>query len=145
MRTIIQDFPRIYGEAVNGSVFGQPNGSIARPPQGIPSSITLSGTGKLTYVETSGDQAIYTLSGVDVSVVFPSGYYYIDWIVLNAGEDVVAMYSGTGVDLPSPVNGNSANLPGDGDSLTLKVSAYVRNSAVPIATDSITITAEVSS
>lgn len=32
MKTVIQKIGPLYGEAINGSVFGQPNGSVAVPP-----------------------------------------------------------------------------------------------------------------
>lgn len=119
MKTIIQDFPTIYGEIVNGSVFGQPNGSIARPPQNAPASVTVTGdSGTLTFSRNipGGSLVAYTIAGVTVSIV--TGVYVIgEYVVKNADEDTVATGGYPGTELRGP----GTEKPTDGDSLTLTV------------------------
>lgn len=50
MRTIIQTIGPLYGEIVNGSVFGQPNGSVAVQPSGPSNPNTLTITNKPGYI-----------------------------------------------------------------------------------------------
>lgn len=50
MRTIIQTIGPLYGEIVNGSVFGQPNGSVAVQPSGPNNPNTLAITNKPGYI-----------------------------------------------------------------------------------------------
>lgn len=50
MRTIIQTIGPLYGEVVNGSVFGQPNGSVAVQPSGPSNPNTLKITNKPGYI-----------------------------------------------------------------------------------------------
>lgn len=50
MKTIIQTIGPLQGEVVNGSVFGQPNGSVAVQPSGPTSPNTLTITNKPGYI-----------------------------------------------------------------------------------------------
>lgn len=66
MRTIIQTIGPLYGEVVNGSVFGQPNGSVAVQPSGPSNPNTLTITNKPGYivgVPTTGGK--YTITFCD--------------------------------------------------------------------------------
>lgn len=56
MKTIIQTIGPLYGEVVNGSVFGQPNGSEAIPTT---SSIVLSVSSDAAYVKYAVDSLGY--------------------------------------------------------------------------------------
>lgn len=122
MKTIIQDFPTIYGEIVNGSVYGQPNGSIARPPQNIPSSIVLSGNAKVTYtgVPQSGFCA-YDLSDMLTTIVAPAGFNSLDVVVKNSSNATVgsATLSQHASTATIPIIGQAANKPTNGDALTV--------------------------
>ena len=55
-RTIIQPIGPLYGEAVNGTVFGRPNGSIYVPPTNL---IEIVGaTGYITNVNSGGEKRV---------------------------------------------------------------------------------------
>ena len=136
MRTIIQDFPTIYGEIVNGSVYGQPNGSIARPPQNIPASITLSGNAKVTYtgVPQSGFCA-YDITDMIVDKVTPSGFNSLDVVVKNSSNATVgaATLSEHASTTTIYIIGQAANKPTNGDPLTVTITMN-GNDGNPIAT-----------
>lgn len=53
-RTIIQPIGPLYGEAVNGTVFGRPNGSIF-----VPSSNTITLTLLREYITNNASNAVY--------------------------------------------------------------------------------------
>lgn len=52
MKTVIQKIGPLYGEAVNGSVFGQPNGSVAVPPYNA--LVLLSANNNNAYIKKNG-------------------------------------------------------------------------------------------
>lgn len=136
MKTIIQDFPTIYGEIVNGSVYGQPNGSIARPPQNIPSSVSLSGNAKLANTGTpQAGFTAYDLTDILVDIVAPSGFNSLDVVVKNASNVTVcsATLSQHASTTTIPLIGQTANKPSNGDPLTVTITMNDGNGA-PIAT-----------
>lgn len=146
MRTIVQDFPTIYGEAVNGSVFGQPNGSIARPPQNIAASIILSGTVVLTYTGLIGTTtAKYDLTGLGIAITVDS-YARLILRVKDSSNNVIAsgqINSSTPVpETWHSITGIVGNKPTDGDSVSVTVE-LVDSDARTIASHMITGTAEV--
>lgn len=57
MRTIIQHIGPLYGEANKGTVFGQPNGSIAIV-NGIDKSVVINEIWKIAFVETVSGKAV---------------------------------------------------------------------------------------
>lgn len=141
MKTIIQTIGPLYGEVVNGSVFGQPNGSEARPAPNTSASVTISGvSGKLTFVENIPGGALvrYTLGGVSVVInsAVPVKTFYV---VKNASDETVA--TGT----PANMQGPGAKKPTDGDSLTLFVELRDDYNNVIATSSNLTITAEVPS
>ena len=141
MKTIIQTIGPIYGEVVNGSVFGQPNGSEARPAPNTAASVTVSGTSaKLTFTGNlpGGALVAYTLSGTSVSInsAVPVRTFYV---VKNAGDTTVA--TGT----PADMKGPGTAKPTDGDSLTLFVELRDDYNSVIATSSNLTITAEVPS
>ena len=143
MKTIIQTIGPLYGEVVNGSVFGQPNGSEARPPQNVPAEIILSGdSGTLTHQRTSGTTAWYEVSGVDMSILdAASKIVRINAIFKNASDQIVAAYSNY---LPASLviaQGLAANIPDDGDTLTLVVTGYDSYGNKISTSNTLTITA----
>lgn len=72
MKTIIQTIGPLYGEVVNGSVFGQPNGSVAVQPSGPSNPNTLTITNKPGYiigVPTSSGKYTVTFCDSDGTVV----------------------------------------------------------------------------
>lgn len=72
MKTIIQTIGPLYGEVVNGSVFGQPNGSVAVQPSGPSNPNTLTITNKPGYivgVPTSSGKYTITFCDSDGVVV----------------------------------------------------------------------------
>lgn len=72
MKTIIQTIGPLYGEVVNGSVFGQPNGSIAVQPGGPTNPNTLTITNKPGYivgVPTSSGKYTITFCDAEGAVV----------------------------------------------------------------------------
>lgn len=145
MRTIIQSFPTIYGEAVNGSVLGQPNGSIARPPQNTPATITLSGTVKVIYtgVLTPATNLSYVVSGLVVDSEFTAPH--LEVVATNAADATVCIsnWNLPGAYPPQYISsGPSANKPTDGDALTVTVN-FVDDNGVTFATGTIAATAEV--
>lgn len=139
MKTIIQDFPTIYGEIVNGSVYGQPNGSIARPPQGAPATVTISGaSGTLTFSRNipGGSLVEYTIAGVTVNIV--SGVYVrAEYLVKDSNNDTVATGGYPGTTLRGP----GTEKPTDGDSLTLTVSIKDADGVVLATSSALTIAA----
>lgn len=149
MKTIIQDYPTIYGEAVNGSVYGQPNGSIARPPQNVAGSITLSGdTVTVTYTgkfpALSPEIAFYTVGGLTVSNSVTS-YAYVSITVDDSGDNRVggqtANYPASIP--PMEITGPYANKPSNGDTLSIKVKAYDQDNNLIVESSAISATAVV--
>jgi hypothetical protein len=51
VRTIIQTIGPLYGEIVNGTVFGQPNGDIARPSPNVPTALVVETVTGTEYVK----------------------------------------------------------------------------------------------
>lgn len=152
MRTIIQDFPTIYGEALNGSVYGQPNGSIARPPQNAAGTITLSGdTVTVTYTgkfpTLSPEFAFYTVEGLTGSVNVAS-YSYLMVCVFNSTDTVIATHQinyGDEITLNSAgFFGPYADKPTNGDTLTVKVIAYDQDNNVIVSSEAVSASAVVS-
>lgn len=151
MKTIIQDFPTIYGEALNGSVHGQPNGSIARPPQNAAGTITLSGdTVTVTYTDKfpilSPTFAIYTVEGLTGSVNVAS-YSYLMVCVFNSSDTVIAAHQvnfGAEITFDSTgFFGPYANKPTNGDALTVKVIAYDQDNNVIVSSAAVSASAVV--
>lgn len=122
MKTIIQTIGPLYGDVVNGSVFGQPNGSIARPVPNSTPSITIAGdSGKLTLASSTVAFAKYDLSGVTFTFVNSDLIANNNVIIRNASEQTVAR----GVyPFDSKLAGAAANTPADGDALTIIVELY---------------------
>lgn len=149
MKTIIQDFPTIYGETINGSVYGQPNGSIARPPQNVAGSITLSGdtvtvtyTGKFPAI--SPEVAFYAVGGLTVSNSVTS-YAYVAITVDDSGDNRVG---GQTANYPAAVPsaelaGPYANKPTNGDTLSIKVAVYDQDNNLIVESSAISATAVV--
>ena len=125
MKTIIQSFPTIYGETLNGSVYGQPNGSIARPPQNVATAIVIAGdSGTLTLEVTIASNAIYVLNGVTAAFVNPGSIYETKAIVTNGDGDVVARGKFWDNDTVIRINGPASETPTDGDALSVVFTAY---------------------
>lgn len=143
MKTIIQTIGPLYGEVVNGSVFGQPNGSEARPPPNVPVEITLSGdSGTLTYKATTGTAARYEFGGVGMSIVDMAGVIVrINATVKNANDEIVAAYSNYLPAFLEVAQGLAANIPDDGDELTLVVTGYDAYSNKVATSEALTIAA----
>lgn len=144
MRTIIQTLPTIYGEAINGSVYGQPNGSIARPPQNVPLSVNLSGTVELIFDHSTVTPAVayYDWAGLTVEINIPAAPAYLMVYFYNASNQLVAngrLRTG-GI-----ISGQLANKPANGDALTVKVAAMDINDNVIVTSSAIAATAVVSS
>lgn len=153
MKTIIQAFPTIYGEAVNGSVLGQPNGSIARPPQNTAGTVTLSGdtvtvtyTGKFPMI--SPEFAFYAVAGLTGSVSIAS-YAYLMVTVYNSTDTVIAVHQ---INFGEEITINStgflgpyADKPTNGDALTIKVIAYDQDNNVIVSSEAVSATAVVGS
>lgn len=147
MRTIIQTIGPLYGEVVNGSVFGQPNGSVARPPQNAAVTAVISGTnGKLTKTTISGGQiAKYTLSGVSLDVSDYSGVEIVKTVIKNAADTVIATGGGhvPAYTFSDAVQGPANLIPTDGDSLTMTVELRDVYGNVLVTSNALTITAVV--
>lgn len=143
MKTIIQKLPTIYGEAINGSVLGQPNGSIARPPQNVPLSVTLSGSPELifNYSTVTPAVAYYDWADLIADVNIPS-YAYLMVYFYNASNQLVA----TGRFIEGLIiSGQLVNKPADEDALTVKVTAIDSDDNVIVTSDAIAAVAVVSS
>jgi hypothetical protein len=141
VRTIIQTIGPLYGEIVNGTVFGQPNGSEARPIPNVAPSVTLSGdSGKLALVSSSAYFSKYTISGVTFDFVNAELIANNNAIVRNASNQTVAR--GVYPFQSNPV-GDVANTPTNGDSLTLVVELYDERGNVIGTSNALTITAVV--
>lgn len=152
MKTIIQDFPTIYGEALNGSVYGQPNGSIARPPQNITGSITLSGdTVTVTYTgkfpTLSPQFAYYTVGGLTGSVNVAS-YHHLTVVVFDSTDTFVASHRvnfGDKIIFDSTgFIGPYAGKPTNGDTLTVKAIVYDQDNNVIVSSAAVSASAVVS-
>lgn len=151
MKTIIQKLPTIYGEALNGSVFGQPNGSIARPPQNVAGTITLAGdtvtvtyTGKFPTI--SPEIAFYTVEGLTGSVDVAS-YSHLMVSVYNSSDVIIANHQinfGDEVTINSTgFIGNYADKPSNGDALTIKITAYDQDNNVIVSSAAVSASAVV--
>ena len=145
MKTIIQAFPTLYGEALNGSVFGQPNGSIARPPQNVAASIVLAGdTPKLERYAQSGTMSVYRVVGVTATLnIFSAGGIKVkaidsvDTIFASKGQ---VYRDGMNVFI-QPLQGATADMPTDGSTVTIKVEFIDQDSQI-VAADTISATFE---
>lgn len=139
MKTIIQTIGPLYGEVVNGSVFGQPNGSVARPQPNTAPSITLSGnSGKLTLSSTTSAFAKYDISGVTFDFVNADLAANNNVIVRNSSEATVAR----GVyPFQSKLTGAAANTPSDGDALTVVMELYDEYGNVISTSNTLSLTA----
>lgn len=148
MKTIIQKLPTIYGEVTNGSVYGQPNGSIARPPQNVPVSITLSGTPTLTFDEVIlVTSAKYTLAGLTIS---HSGELPQKTITtVYASDDTIIAEIAVGIgngSYPSgsfTIAGELSAKPSNGDTVKIVIVAYDAFSNVIATSNTLTGTAVV--
>lgn len=141
MKTIIQTIGPLYGEVVNGTVFGQPNGDIARPIPNVAPSVTLSGdNGKLTLVSSSAAFSKYTISDVTFDFVNAGLIANNNVIVRNSSNQTVAR--GVYPFQSNPV-GDVANTPANGDSLTLVVELYDDRGNVIGTSNALTLTAVV--
>lgn len=145
MKTIIQKLPTIYGEALNGSVYGQPNGSIARPPQSIPAYITISGdSAKLTKVSDSGVITLYQISGITGDYLFPSGYESIRVNVADSTDTIIASVRLVGYSEPkfnAAITGLTSNEPTDGDTLTVTYIALDQDDNALATSNALSLTA----
>lgn len=149
MKTIIQSFPTIYGEAINGSVYGQPNGSIARPPQNTAGTITVTAT-SATVTFKSGSAltgiARYEIAGLTCAVAVAS-YSYVGLQVTDASNNVVCGFTwnyGTEINIDiGSYFGPYSNKPTNGDTLSIIVTAYDQDGNVIVASSAVTATAVV--
>lgn len=131
---------------VNGSVFGQPNGSVARPPQNIPAEVTISGnSATLTFTGTvaGGTHAKYDLAGVSMSIVGIDSVSNVRAECFNAASTSVANVQVDVVAVPVQLIGNADNKPANGDTLTLKIQLMDSYGAVIATSNELTITAVV--
>lgn len=150
MKTIIQDFPTIYGEALNGSVYGQPNGSIARPPQNVAGTITLTATSATVTFESGSALtgiARYAAAGLTCSVDM-ANYAYIAVQVTDASNNVVCGATwnyGSQIDFNIDYYfGSYSNKPTNGDSLSIVATVYDQDGNVIVASSAAAATAVVS-
>ena len=154
MKTIIQALPTIYGEAVNGSVLGQPNGSIARPPQNFIGTITLSGdsvivtyTGRFPMI--SPEFAYYKTAGLTIDCTVTS-FDHAGITVYDSSDNVVCGILSQGSYIPSTSGnlegliGDYANKPTNGDTLSLVVTVYDVDNNIIVQSSAISCTAVVS-
>jgi len=142
-RTIVQSFGPIYGEPVNGTVMGRPNGSVYVP---LSNKITLK-------VDTGYNYAKYE-SATQLSVCNSAGafggYYrcnaeaqdlasYMRQVIYSDAElttivsdryNAAGHFSSTARRMPNPIEGLE-------DGQTLYFIAYLMNNSVPIATSDV--------
>ena len=145
MKTIIQSFPTIYGEAINGSVLGQPNGSIARPPQNVPVTLELSGDSVEVVLSFSGSGTTHYTVDMLNTLISGFTYSYLQYVVKASDDSTIATspkYFGA---LPYTIEvaGATSAEPSDGDTVTVYATIYDEDDA-QIASDSISATAVMS-
>lgn len=145
-KTIIQTIGPLYGEVVNGTVYGQPNGSIYIPST---NTITLTGTSKIKNFVVGG---AYRVRFVD------DGGLAQNAIIVAQSQDIasnIRLVLATDSDLDTIVatrdfaagqfNLVQANLFNDyqlTSETTYYVGALLVNNNTPVATDSVEVVAE---
>ena len=141
MRTIIQTIGPLYGESVNGSVFGQPNGSVARPAPNVSASVIVSGdSATLTFKSISGGQiANYDLEGITAEFINADSIVRIRVVIYDGGGDAI----GTTTYPIGNVQGPADHIPTDGDTLTVVFDCYDSYNSLVAQSDPLEITAVV--
>lgn len=111
MKTIIQTIGPLYGDDVNGTVFGQPNGSIATSPNNV---YTISKSTDFVYVKGNPGNLMTYDSGGNLGPCAVIGFS-----LQSAAYAVCALYTtaacttrvtGTGVQFGPAVQGGSRSL-----------------------------------
>lgn len=143
MKTIIQKLPTIYGEALNGSIYGQPNGSVARPPQNIPAAVVLTGDSiTVTKTGTEGALTIYKIGGMTAAYTNLSMITDIGVIVKNSSDVSIALADFAHIPGEYIVKGLTLSEPANGDALTVIVNLY--NGYDVVTSDNIAASAVIS-
>jgi hypothetical protein len=144
VKTIIQTIGPLYGEVVNGSVFGQPNGSIARPSQNTPASVSISGnsaTLTLTGTAVGGTISKYALAGVSMEIQGIDSVSFVKADCYNSGGVAIANVQSDVIAVPAQLIGGTDKQPSDGDELSLIVQLIDSYGSVIATSNTLTIAA----